>query len=158
MTAGQTRITRYQAAILDSDRLLLIQVRDHRLGKTFWLIPGGGREQGESEEACVRREVREETHLEVRVERLLFEAPNSPEDIYEYRWTKTYLCRPISGEARPGEEPEMVAQNLAQILAVKWIPLWEEAEWGRDITNDPITYTNLQRIRGELETLRRQYP
>jgi ADP-ribose pyrophosphatase YjhB (NUDIX family) len=55
---------RYQAAIVEDDRILMLKVWDHaHSGHTFWLIPGGGREPGESEEDCVKREVREETHL-----------------------------------------------------------------------------------------------
>jgi 8-oxo-dGTP diphosphatase len=69
-------------------------------GESFWLLPGGGREAGESEEACVEREVREETHLEVAVERLLFEMPDIPEGIYDR--LRTYLCQVVDGEARPG--------------------------------------------------------
>ncbi len=42
-------------------------------GHSFWVIPGGGLEAGESDEECVIREMREETGLEVQVEKLLIE-------------------------------------------------------------------------------------
>ena len=47
------RHTRYQGAIVQENKLLLIKALDHQDGLLFWLIPGGGREDGESEEACI---------------------------------------------------------------------------------------------------------
>jgi len=49
--------------------VLLLKVVDIDSGAMFWLLPGGGRKVGESEEACVQREVREETGREVAVVR-----------------------------------------------------------------------------------------
>ena len=51
------RDVRYQAAIVREDHVLLLKVVDIDSGAMFWLLPGGGREGGESEEACVQREV-----------------------------------------------------------------------------------------------------
>ncbi len=65
------RDIRYQGAILRDDLILLIKHREHATGHSYWLLPGGGREDKESEENCIRREMREETHLSVKVERLL---------------------------------------------------------------------------------------
>src|SRR5262245_4705614 len=97
------RDVRYQAAILHEDHVLLLKVVDVESGATFWVLPGGGREKGESEEACVQREVREETELEVAVVRPLFELPDGPGGIYDR--LRTYLCHVVGGEARPGIEP-----------------------------------------------------
>ncbi|MEZ4733881.1 MAG: NUDIX hydrolase [Caldilineaceae bacterium] len=74
------RHTRYQGAIIQDDKILLIRHTEHASGRSFWVIPGGGREAGESEMACVAREMREETNLVVQVERLLVEMaiPNDP--------------------------------------------------------------------------------
>lgn len=72
------RDVRYQAAIVHDDHVLLLKVVDIDSGAMFWLLPGGGREADETEEACVQREVREETELEVTVVRPLFEIPDHP--------------------------------------------------------------------------------
>lgn len=53
-----------------SGRLLLIR-RGHEPGKGLWSIPGGRVEPGESDEAALVREVREETGLAVTAGRLL---------------------------------------------------------------------------------------
>jgi hypothetical protein len=47
------RSVRYQGAIILSDHILLVQHSEHASGRIYWLLPGGGREEGESEEACV---------------------------------------------------------------------------------------------------------
>ncbi len=57
--------------------------------------------RGEDEEACVVREVLEETQLTVRVERLLVDAPAEPADGIYTRW-RAYLCSAVDGEAAPG--------------------------------------------------------
>src|SRR4051812_19437333 len=69
------RFARYQGAIVRDDHVLLLKVVDRPTRETFWLIPGGGRIEPESEEACVEREMREETELEVVVRRLLLDVP-----------------------------------------------------------------------------------
>jgi len=48
----------------DADRMLLI-LRGHEPGKGLWSIPGGRIEPGETDEEAVKREVSEETGLEV---------------------------------------------------------------------------------------------
>ena len=74
------RQTRYQGAIIKDDKILLIRHTEHASGHSYWVIPVGGREAGETEMACVMREMLEETNLVVRVERLLVETalPNDP--------------------------------------------------------------------------------
>jgi 8-oxo-dGTP diphosphatase len=107
-----TRTVRFQGAIVHEHQLLLIQHREHASGHSYGLLPGGGQEEGESEEDCVVREMREETGLEVQVERLLLDEPAVPVVVYQRR--KTYLCRIMGGAAAPGYEPE---EEVAELIA-----------------------------------------
>ncbi len=144
------RDTRYQGAIVQENKLLLIKAIDHQDGELFWLIPGGGREAGESEEECIRREMREETHLEVAVERLLLEMPAFPED-QTYQRYKTYLCRVVGGEASPGFEPEDELAPLSTMLEIGWFDLGELESWDPLLVSTPYTYPQALRIREALQ-------
>lgn len=143
-----SRIVRYQAAILNGPHLLMLMVHDQASGKIFWLLPGGGREAGESEHACLRREVLEETHLDVRVERRLLDEPAIAGDTYQR--LKTYACSIIRGEARPGIEPEIDTGEHATITAVGWFDLRDPQGWDPLALTDPITYPILQQLRSVL--------
>jgi ADP-ribose pyrophosphatase YjhB (NUDIX family) len=54
------RDIRYQAVVAKADALLLVKCA-FRDGRTQWMLPGGGRDDGETEKECVAREVAEET-------------------------------------------------------------------------------------------------
>lgn len=120
------RHTRFQAAIVRDESILLIQHHSISADRYYWVIPGGGIEAGESEIACVRREAREETGLEVRVERLLVDARVPAGRFYQRE--KTFLCTPIGGVAAPGVEPEEAAANF-EITAVRWFALADPRGW-----------------------------
>lgn len=142
------RDIRYQGAIVDDDRILLIKHKPLHGGSPYWLIPGGGREDGESEVECVQREMREETNLVVEVAGLLLDEPGFPGGPYPRR--KTYLCKPIGGEAKPGYEPELEAASAYAISEVKWFDLRDTSGWGRLLTSDPNTRPQVERIREKL--------
>jgi len=142
------RTVRYQGAIVHEHQLLLIQHREHASGRSYWVIPGGGLEEGESEEECVRREMLEETGLEVVVERLLLEEPDLRGG--DYRRRKTYLCRVVGGEAAPGYEPELDVSDIYGIVAVKWFDLREPGTWEASMREDALTLDTVERVQAAL--------
>ena len=117
-------------------------------------------ESGETEEQCVKREMKEETHLDVQVVSLLVDEPYTTEDpahdvLKNY---KTYYCEPVKGEASPGIEPEYDPKihtlGAPDILETKWFDLRVETDWDPDLVKDPIIYRPLQHIRKKLGYLR----
>jgi 8-oxo-dGTP pyrophosphatase MutT (NUDIX family) len=137
-------MARYQGAILHNDHILLVQHLEHAGGRSYWLLPGGGREAGETEEQCVMREMKEETSLDVSVERLLMD---EPEFLGSALRRKTYLCTILNGTAQPGYEPEPEVAAIYSIAEVGWLDLHNEASWREEVISDRYTYPELKRIR-----------
>lgn len=136
------RDTRYQAAIIAGHCVLLLKVHNPETNRQFWMIPGGGREGGESEEDCVRREVKEETGLDVVVERLLNEE-QIDDPMRVYRRKKTYLCRIAGGTLAPGCEPE--AESF-KIITTGWFDLRDESGWEELALRDSKTMHTLRSL------------
>jgi ADP-ribose pyrophosphatase YjhB (NUDIX family) len=134
--------------VIEGDRVLLIRHRHHASGHSYWLLPGGGQEAGETPEECLRRELREETSLEVAVGEMLLDDPDMPGGSYQR--LHTYLCRAIGGTARPGYEPEEEAAAEYAIVEVGWVDLRAPATWRLDVQTDPVTEPLLWRLRAAL--------
>lgn len=95
------------ALIFDHHEILLVERAKEPL-KGYWSLPGGIVETGEKLEDGIRREVREETGLEVDqlsvfeiFERIM---PDS-EGKTEYHYVLIdYLCRPAGGQLTPASD------------------------------------------------------
>jgi mutator protein MutT len=95
------------ALLFERGRILMVQ-RGKEPRKGWWSLPGGALETGETLEQAVRREVREETGLEVEpagvleiFERIVRDAAGVPE--YHYVLID-YVCRVTGGTLAPGDD------------------------------------------------------
>jgi len=99
------------ALIFEDGKILLVERGKEPL-KGYWSIPGGIVETGEKLEEGIRREVAEETGLNVEpysmfeiFERIIRDAEDRPE--YHYVLID-YLCRRVSGEAAAASDVSRV--------------------------------------------------
>ncbi|WP_340684315.1 NUDIX domain-containing protein [Amycolatopsis coloradensis] len=78
-------------------RILLIR-RANEPGRGLWSVPGGRVEPGETDEAAVIREMREETGLDVMPGTLVGTVRRGPYDIHDY------ACAVTGGTLRAGDD------------------------------------------------------
>jgi len=117
----------------ESDRVLLVKHRPERGGfwQGKWICPGGKLELGERIEDGVRREVREETNLEIRLA-----GPLAPFDRVVEREGQTelhviyisYLAEKIGGDLKPESDVgEALWATREDILSI-WEELHEDTQ------------------------------
>jgi 8-oxo-dGTP pyrophosphatase MutT (NUDIX family) len=93
----------HQAVVCCGDEVLLTVRADLR----GWELPGGSALPGEGDEQALRREVREETGLDVEVVQRVGDYVRSG---FRPHTARVSLCRPLGGELRPS----------AETLRVRW--------------------------------------
>ena len=104
----------------DAGRQVLSTQRGYGDWKGWWEFPGGKVEEGESPEAALEREIREELACEIRVGEYL--------DTIEYDYPAFHLSMRCYACSLAGGEPELLEHESAAWLSaeslrsVKWLP------------------------------------
>ena len=106
-----------RAVIIQDGKILLT----HELNSGWWLIPGGGIEEGETPEDCVIREVEEETGLIVRPKEqyLLLH-----EYYEEYRYTGYFFVCEVTGKG----QMKLTDVEKERGVQPEWIPFKDAIE------------------------------
>ncbi len=104
---------RAAGVLVKEGKILLI--RHQKKDKTYWLLPGGGVDYGETMEDSLKREFLEECNLEVDIKDLAFVSQGIAPDNSRHIIHMTFIVEYISGELRVGEE-EILKE-------VKFIPI-----------------------------------
>lgn len=108
------------AVVIHGDQLL-VNWRQ-KLGKQFFVLPGGETEPGETTEQAVVRELAEETSIVATVDCLLYELfyADIPDRHHSY-----FLCRYVSGEPRLRADAEEQVDNARgeNLYRPMWLPI-----------------------------------
>jgi len=104
-------------AIVVKDNQLLVMKRN-KFGKQYYTLTGGGIELDEDQETALRRELMEETGMQVGDVRLVYvEEPDAP-----YGTQFVYLCEYLGGE--PALQADAIEAELTAKGDNTYDPLW----------------------------------
>ncbi|GAB4566101.1 MAG: hypothetical protein Kow0047_17240 [Anaerolineae bacterium] len=114
-----------QGVVISEGRVLLVK----RTSPRAWELPGGGMDPGETPDAAVVREVREETGIQVKIVR--------PLGTYQRLGFRphdgiVFVCRPMAGQPRVGEETVAVRYFPTDRLPLGLLP------WYRRVIRDAL--------------------
>ena len=95
----------------------ILMIHRYRDGKTYWVFPGGGVEEGEDYDTAIQREMQEETGLEVLYSVKLFEQAEANGGGCVF-----YTCELEAGEPHLGG-PESANQSPTNQYHLVWVEL-----------------------------------
>lgn len=109
---------RATAVLVEMEHILLVEQRVTESLARSWSLPGGTLEFGETLEECIVREIKEETGLDVVVDRLLYVCDRLQDRRHVVHIT--LAVKRMGGRLEMGIEPEAGAHP---IKSVKMVPL-----------------------------------
>ena len=100
--------------VVQFDDETILMVRQQHPEREIWLLPGGGIEEGETSRMAAVREVKEETSLDISVDRMLWHVEQLKND-GQQRYVNFFLAHVTGGELILGEDPEF--DEAGQVLS-----------------------------------------
>jgi 8-oxo-dGTP diphosphatase len=96
---------RVSVIVIEEGKILL--VRHEKQGKTYWVLPGGGVDYGETVEQAAVRELKEETNLDIAVDKFVFVDDFIPEDRDRHVVDLYFTAKVVGGELKLGADSIM---------------------------------------------------
>jgi ADP-ribose pyrophosphatase YjhB (NUDIX family) len=117
------------ALVIKEDDILLMWRK--KQGKEYYVFPGGGVEENETVREAVLREMKEETTLEIKIEKLLYHHCyiNDSDQFF-------YLCSYIKGEPELGDSNEK--EDMLKDKNNVYLPLWVKINKLKDLLLYPL--------------------
>jgi len=129
----------------------------HRRDYDLWNLPGGGLEKGEAPWECAVREVKEETGLDVKIERLsgIYNKPEKNEIVFQY------ICKIIGGKITLNDEADKIEYFVFNDIPKNTCK--KHTERIKDVLDHPDRLimktqtgkTSIEMLKKEIETHRR---
>jgi ADP-ribose pyrophosphatase YjhB (NUDIX family) len=101
----------------------VLLVRHRKGAETYWLLPGGGLDYGESIEACARRVTLVETGLEIEVKKFLFMSEAIAPDLSRHILNVYVLGTALGGTLTAPEEDAIEEVAFVPVADLKGLTL-----------------------------------
>lgn len=111
---------RVSAAIIIKDDLILATKRGYGDYKGYWEFPGGKREEGESGEDAIVREIKEELNADIAVDRFLTTVEYQYPGFYLIM--DSYICSIVSGDIVLSEHEDAIWLKADDLDTLSWLP------------------------------------
>ncbi|MBX9694241.1 MAG: NUDIX hydrolase [Cyanobacteria bacterium] len=103
--------TRVSVVVVNKENKILL-VRHKKGNQRYWVLPGGRLEYGETFEECAIRELKEETGLDVEVERFLFLSEALAPDRSRHIVNIFIKAKVVGGTMKLGDEPVLAGVDF----------------------------------------------
>jgi len=105
-----------RAVVINGDKLLVM--KRNKFGREYYTLIGGGIELDEDQETALRRELFEETGLQVGTVKLMYEEePGEP-----YGTQFVYVCEYLGGN--PNLSPDSIEAKISAAGENTYVPMW----------------------------------
>lgn len=140
-----TPTVRVSVIILDSAKKKILLVKHKKPTRSYWVLPGGHLDYGETMETCAVRELKEETNLDIEVDKMLYVSEAIAPDSSRHILNVYYLAHVTGGEIRLGDEDVLAGVDYIDISELKNIVIYpnivpELLESIKNNFNHPIQY------------------
>jgi 8-oxo-dGTP diphosphatase len=128
--------TRVSVVVLTADgKILLVK---HRKGsRQYWVLPGGRLEYGETFQECAIRELKEETGLDIKVQRLIYMSEAIAPDRSRHIVNVYLTAEVIGGTLQLGSEPVLAAVDYVPLEELETCTLYPPV--GKKVVADAKT-------------------
>src|SRR5262249_48974838 len=115
--------TRVSVVVLSDDEKILL-VRHRKGNRQYWVLPGGRLEYGESFNECAVREIKEETGLDVEVDKFLFLSEAIAPDRTRHIVNVYLKAKVTGGTMKVGNEPVLAGVDFVPLKDLEKMTLF----------------------------------
>jgi len=115
---------RIGVVLVKDGKILLIKQRKD--DKEYWLVPGGGVDYGEKISVCAKREIKEETNLDIELKHFLFPYESININKGKHVLNFFFLAEILGGELELGKEENLVDLKFFEFEKLKEIILYPD--------------------------------
>lgn len=115
--------TRISVIVISDDRKILL-VRHRKGNRQYWVLPGGRLEYGETFEECAQRELKEETGLDIAVEKFLYLSEAIAPDRSRHIVNIYMKAKVTGGTLMVGDEPVLAGVDFIDLAELERVTLY----------------------------------